>query len=36
MTTLKEGFFTKQFQDIKYLNLGSNKINQIQENALIN
>jgi hypothetical protein len=24
---LKEGFFTKDFQDIQYLNLGSNKIN---------
>jgi hypothetical protein len=34
--TLEEGFFTKDFKDILYLSLGTNKINQIEENALIN
>jgi hypothetical protein len=34
--TLKENFYTKDFKDILYLYLGSNKISQIDEYALIN
>jgi hypothetical protein len=33
--TLKEGFFTKYFKDIQYLNLWNNKISKIEEFALI-
>jgi Leucine-rich repeat (LRR) protein len=36
ITTLKEGFFTKEFKVIKYLYLYNSQIQQIEEEALIN